>query len=139
MGDGVARGRAGNRKEKDPDDDGKGVRPLPGALSDTVATGLILGGGALGSALLVLGLTVLAVRRGNRAEAAERRRAAVARALRDRMAAPPDHDPYPQQPYSPREPTSHQPYSRPYTLPKQGSAGVSNGHLNGHRAPENEP
>jgi len=38
------------------------------ALSDTAATGLILGGGALGCALLVLGLTVLAVRRGAREE-----------------------------------------------------------------------
>src|SRR6185312_11083219 len=52
------------------------------ALSDTAATGLILGGGALGCGLLVLGLTVLALRRGAR----EGRRAPSARAVDVRRA-----------------------------------------------------
>ncbi|HET9171431.1 MAG TPA: hypothetical protein VFN97_18470 [Actinospica sp.] len=113
---------------------------LVGALSDTAATGLILGGGALGSGLLVLGLTVLAVRRGAREER-RRRAAARARARRTvlRTAAAADsgpHDHYPQQPYSAAEPTSHQPYSRPYSLPRQDSPAKTNGHLDAHEGAE---
>ncbi|HTJ68271.1 MAG TPA: hypothetical protein VL551_12130 [Actinospica sp.] len=112
-----------------------------GALSDTAATGLILGAGALGSGLLVLGLTVLAVRRGNREEEL-RRRGEAERARARRTAArialiePGAHDPYPQQPYSPTEPKSHQPYSRPYKLPRQGSLGATNGHVEPQRERE---
>ena len=102
---------------------GGGVYPvLYGALSDTAATGLILGGGALGCGMLVLGLTVMAVRRGAKAEALERRRkqqvraaarsrsahranasAASAGTAVDELGA---HDPYPPQPYSAQEPRS---------------------------------
>jgi len=114
---------------------------VEGALSNTAATGLILGSGAIGSGLLVLGLTVLAIRRGARAEREQRRRAATTRARATGRAtdAPGGHDPYPRQPYSAAEPTSHRPYSRPYKVPEQGSPGLTNGHLNGNRAPENEP
>ena len=123
---------------------GDGVNPvLDAALSDTAATGLILGGGALGCGLLVLGLTVLAIRRGAKAEALERReqrvRAAAAsrgRAKRSMAGTAVDelgaYDPYPQQPYSAQEPVSHQPYSRPYKLPRQEPHGATNGH---HRPP----
>jgi hypothetical protein len=115
------------------------------ALSGSAATGLILGAGALGSGLLVVGLTVLAVRRGNREEelrrrgtapAAARTRARAAARAGGKRAAEPDapivpgeHDPYPRQPYSAAEPGSHQPYSRPYKLPRQDSLGAGNGHL----------
>jgi hypothetical protein len=109
------------------------------ALSGTAATGLILGAGALGSGLLVLGLTVLAVRRGNRAEREQlrlrgesERAAALTRgertAGRITLTEPGSHDPYPQQPYSAAEPGSHRPYSRPYTPPMQDSLGATNGH-----------
>lgn len=115
------------------------------ALSGTAATGLILGAGALGSGLLVVGLTVLAVRRGNREEELRRRGTtrATARAtarVGGKRAAEPGppivpgaHDSYPRQPYSATEPGSHQPYSRPYKLPRQDSLGATNGHVNnGH-------
>lgn len=110
---------------------------LDSALSNTAATGLILGGGALGSGLLVLGLTVLALRRGAKEEARERQRRQRVRATAhsrtarsagtavDELGA---HDPYPPQPYSSQDPGSHQPYSRPYKVPKQESHGKTNGH-----------
>ena len=79
-----------------------------GALSNSASAGLILGAGAVGSGLLVLTLTVLAVRRGARAEALER--------LGERTA------PYPRS-------------SIPYELPKQDSPALANGHSNGHRPP----
>lgn len=79
-----------------------------GALSDTASAGLILGAGAVGSGLLVLGLTVLAVRRG--ARAAERER------LGERSGA------YPRS-------------SIPYKLPEQDSPALANGRSNGHRPP----
>lgn len=98
------------------------------ALSDAVATGLILGIGLGGSLALVLGLTIRAARLSNR----ERRRAAANRPQvhhvrhmrlgRSRSAAGVDtagYDPYPPQPYSAHEPTSHKPYSRPYRVPAQ--------------------
>lgn len=113
------------------------VPVLDGALSNTAATGLILGGGALGAGLLVLGLTVLALRLNARDEARERdhrqqvRATARSRTSRsagttvDELGA---HDPYPPQPYTPQDPGSHQPYSRPYRVPKQESHGKTNGH-----------
>jgi hypothetical protein len=119
---------------------GAGERVIPvldGALSNTAATGLILGGGALGSGLFVLGLTMLALRRNAREEARERHRLqqvrATARSRASRSAGTAvdelgTHDPYPPQPYSPQEPGSHQPYSRPYKLPRQESHGKTNGH-----------
>ncbi|HWG24617.1 hypothetical protein [Actinospica sp.] len=108
------------------------------ALSGTAATGLILGAGALGSGLLVLGLTVLAVRRGNREEELRRRGEAARAPVRSRtkrsaarttLVEPGTHDAYPQQPYSAAEPRSHRPYSRTYKLPRQDSPGATNGHL----------
>lgn len=110
---------------------------LYGALDNTAATGLILGGGAVGSGLLVLVLTVLALRRSAKEEARERQRrqrvraAARSRARRSAGTAVDElgaHDPYPPQPYSPKEPVSHRPYSRPYKVPKQESHGKTNGH-----------
>ena len=118
---------------------------VDGALSNTAATGVILGAGALGSGLLVLTLTVLAIRRGARAEELERQRerpvrtAARSRTKRAAAVTAVDelgaHDPYPRQPYSAGEPGSHQPYSRPYKVPKQEAHGLANGHSNGHRPP----
>ncbi|WP_034265184.1 hypothetical protein [Actinospica robiniae] len=122
------------------------------ALTDTAATGLILGGGALGCGLLVLGLTVLALRRGareeQRAQAAQKvaagavrqggeqptraprtgRTGRAGRGGRSRSRAELGHDPYPQQPYSSQEPKTHQPYSRPYKVPRQEQHGSTNGH-----------
>lgn len=127
------------------------------ALTDTAAAGLILGGGALGCALLVLGLTLLALRRSAREEEQARSAQKVAagavgqgdgqatravrggrtgrtgragrggragRSRRSEFA----HDPYPQQPYSSQEPKTHQPYSRPYKVPRQEEYGRTNGH-----------
>lgn len=118
------------------------------ALSDTAATGLILGGGALGCGILVLGLTALAIHRGAKEEALERQQRQRVRATalgqasagRGKAAAaagaavdePGAHDPYPPQPYSAREPRSHKPYSRPYRVPKQESPRAA---TNGHRPP----
>jgi len=122
------------------------------ALSDTAATGLILGGGALGCGLLVLGLTVLALRRGAREEQRARaeqkvvagavgqgggrpargprggRAGRAGRGGRSRPGSELGHDPYPQQPYSPQEPKTHKPYSRPYKVPRQEQHGSTNGH-----------
>lgn len=116
---------------------------LESSLSSTAATGLILGAGALGSGLLVMGLTVLAVRRGNREEELRRRGEAARVTTRSRakrsaartatLVEPGAHDAYPQQPYSTTEPRSHKPYSRPYTVPRQDSLGATNGHLEGQR------
>ena len=115
------------------------------ALSETASTGLILGGGALGCGLLVLGLTVLALRRGAREEQNARSAQKVhAGAVGQRGGRPVrggrggrggrgagaqlPHDPYPSQPYSPQEPKTHKPYSRPYKLPRQEQHGSTNGH-----------
>jgi len=111
---------------------------VDGALSNTATTGLILGGGAVGAGVLVLTLTVLAIRRGARAEALERarqrqvhttthsrpKRAATGTAV-DELGA---HDGYPSQPYSAQDPGSHKPYSRPYKVPRQEAHGSTNGH-----------
>lgn len=125
------------------------------ALTDTAATGLILGGGALGCALLVLGLTVLALRRGareeQRAQAAQKVAAGAVgqssrrptraartgrtgragrggRGGRARSGSEFGHDPYPPQPYTSQEPKTHKPYSRPYKVPRQEQHGKTNGH-----------
>jgi hypothetical protein len=123
---------------------GERVDPVQyGALGNTAATGLILGGGAVGSGLLVLVLTVLALRRNAKEEMRERQRrqqvraAARARARRSAGTAVDElgaHDRYPPQPYSPQEPVSHQPYSRPYKVPKQPKQ-QAHGATNGHRPP----
>ena len=81
---------------------------VDGALSNTASAGLILGAGAVGSGLLVLALTVLAVRRGARAAKLER--------LGERSG------PYPRS-------------SIPYTLPRQDSPALANGRSTGHRPP----
>ena len=108
------------------------VQPgVESALSNTASAGLILGGGALGCAVLVVGLTVLAVRRRASEEPVHPEQAA--------RNEPGAHDAYPQQPYSAAEPASHRPYSKPYTVPEQDAAGLRNGHLNGHRTTEDEP
>lgn len=83
-----------------------------GALSNTASAGLILGAGAVGSGLLVLTLTVLAVRRGARAAERERRQ----ERLGERSGA------YPRS-------------SIPYKIPKQDSPALANGRSNGHRPP----
>jgi hypothetical protein len=98
------------------------------ALSDAVATGLILGLGVGFSLALVLGLTIRAARLSNRERrAAEHPKAQPARRGRranSRRGSAVDtagYDPYPPQPYSVHEPTSHKPYSRPYRVPPQES------------------
>jgi len=97
------------------------------ALSNAVATGLILGLGMGCSFALVLGLTIRAARLSNRERRrlADRPRAQSARPGRRgraRGVAGVDtagYDPYPPQPYSAHEPASHKPYSRPYRVPAQ--------------------
>jgi hypothetical protein len=122
------------------------ARPDFEAVSDATATGLIAGLGVGGSFVLVLGLTIWAARQSNRARRAERAaggqprspRAGAGRTRtrsRSRGAAGVDttgYDPYPSQPYSAREPTSHKPYSRPYRVP---APDPHHGHAetNGHR------
>jgi hypothetical protein len=116
------------------------------ALSQNADAGLILGGGALGCGLLVLGLTVLALRRGAREEEKARTAQKVhagavgqrgarptrpgrsARATRGGERESTPHDPYPPQPYSSQEPKTHKPYSRPYKVPRQEQHGSTNGH-----------
>lgn len=90
------------------------------ALSDAAATGLIIAAGAGGSFALVLGVTLVAIRRAERKAArGDRRMAAVA--------AGNGRDTYPSQPYSPDEPHSHRPFSRGYKIPRQDSHGATNG------------
>ncbi len=92
------------------------------ALSDGAATGLVIAAGAGGSFALVLVLTLMTVRRSERkaAHAPESRMATVGAAK--------GQDAYPPQPYSPDEPRSHRPYSRPYRIPRQDNGhGATNG------------
>lgn len=93
------------------------------ALSDGAATGLVIAAGAGGSFALVLVLTLVTVRRSERK--------AAARAPESQMAtvgAGKGQDAYPPQPYSPDEPRSHRPYSRPYRIPRQDNGhGSTNG------------
>jgi hypothetical protein len=90
-------------------------------LSDGAATSLIIAAGAGGSFALVVAITWLAVRRSQRTATGGRRKAA------------PDGgaiaDAYPPQPYSPDEPRSHRPYSRPFQIPHQeaGHSARTNG------------
>ncbi len=120
------------------------------ALSDGAATGLIIAIGAGGSFAVVLALTVLTIRRSEREAARDRHPAAVGgsaggvrpgrvrtggRSRRGRssvLGADSGQDPYPPQPYSPQEPRSHRPYSRPYKIPRQDSG---THHANGSRPP----
>ncbi|HEV3173163.1 MAG TPA: hypothetical protein VGZ32_22640 [Actinocrinis sp.] len=89
--------------------------PQIAALSDGAATGLIIAAGAGGSFALVLALTLLTVRRTERKVARRERKMAAVGAGNGR-------DTYPPQPYSPQEPHSHRPFSRPYQIPRQESA-----------------
>lgn len=92
------------------------------ALSDGAATGLIIAIGAGGSFLLVLALTVVTMRRSERKASHQRQMATVGGGN--------GQDAYPPQPYSPDDPHTHRPYSRPYQIPRQ-----QNGHAptNGSR------
>ena len=90
------------------------------ALSDGAATGLIIAAGAGGSFALVLGITLVTIRRAERRAARSERRMASVGAGNGR-------DTYPSQPYSQDEPRSHRPFSRPYTIPRQDSHGATNG------------
>ena len=94
------------------------------ALSDGAATGLIIALGAGGSFLVVVLATVLTVRRSERKAARERQLATVGGGN--------GQDAYPPQPYTPKEPKSHRPYSRPYRIPRQ-DAGQAHGSTNGSR------
>lgn len=96
--------------------------PQVQALSDGAATGLIIAVGAGGSFVLVLAVTVFTVRRSERK---------AARSRENRLATVGGgngRDAYPPQPYSPDEPHSHRPYSRPYRIPRQDNGhGATNG------------
>lgn len=89
---------------------------VPMAISDGVATALIAGISAGGSFALVLSAMMISLRRSRRRDPGRSDDAAAA------------HDPYPRQPYSPAEPGSHQPYSRPYKVARRQAAhGATNG------------
>ena len=96
------------------------------ALSDGAATVLIIALGAGGSFAVVLLATVLTIRRSARKAARERKREMAT------VGGGNGQDAYPPQPYSPREPKSHRPYSRPYRIPRQDS-GHAHGSTNGSR------
>jgi hypothetical protein len=81
------------------------------ALSDGAATGLIIALGAGGSFVLVLLVTLVTVRRSERRASRQREMATVGGGK--------GQDAYPPQPYSPNEPRSHRPYSKPYRIPRQ--------------------
>ena len=85
------------------------------ALSNGAATGLIIAAGAGGSFALVLAVTLLTVRRTERKVARREREMAA-------VGAGDGRDTYPPQPYSPQEPHTHRPFSRPYQIPRQESA-----------------
>ena len=111
------------------------------AMSDSAATGLIVGLGVGGSFVLVLALTIRAARQSNRAGAAAAGRARAAQGRSGRLRTRPHggadvqtggHDRYPQQPYSAAEPASHRPYSRPYRVPAQDEQ-LGRAQTNGHR------
>lgn len=93
------------------------------ALSNAAATSLIIAAGAGGSFVLVLALTVLTVRRSERKADRERESQLAT------VGGGNGQDAYPPQPYSPTEPRSHRPYSRPYRIPRQdnGRHGGTNG------------
>lgn len=87
------------------------------ALSDGAATGLIIALGAGGSFVLVLLVTLITVRRSERKSSRRREMATVGGGK--------GQDAYPPQPYSPDEPRSHRPYSRPYRIPRQDAGRAS--------------
>ncbi len=92
------------------------------ALSDGAATGLVIAAGAGGSFALVLVLTLMTVRR------SERKAARTPESQMATVGAGKGQDAYPPQPYSPDEPRSHRPYSRPYRIPRQDNGhGATNG------------
>jgi hypothetical protein len=95
------------------------IGPQIEALSDGAATGLIIAAGAGGSFALVLTVTVLTMRRSERKAARERQMATVGGGQGQ------GQDAFPPQPYSPNEPHSHRPYSRPYRIPRQESGHTS--------------
>ncbi len=95
------------------------------ALSDGAATGLIIAVGAGGSLALVLLLTLITSRRSERRSSRQREMATVGGGK--------GQDAYPAQPYSPDEPHSHRPYSRPYRIPRQDAGRAS---TNGSRPAE---
>lgn len=94
------------------------------AISDAAATGLILGLGLGGCLVVVVTLTVAAVRRGRRFGRRGGNGAAT--------------DGYPPQPYSAADPRTHQPYSRVYRIPRQDAAhNTTNGkHPSGPAGPQ---
>jgi hypothetical protein len=98
------------------------------ALSDGAATGLIIAIGAGGSLLLVLVATIVSVRRSARKTSRDREMARVGGGKADD-----GQDAFPPQPYSPDEPRSHRPYSKPYQIPRQDHGRAS---TNGHRPAE---
>lgn len=98
------------------------------ALSDGAATGLIIGIGAGGSFLLVVVATVISMRRSVRKTSRERELATVGGGN-----GGDGRDAFPPQPYSPDEPRSHRPYSKPYQIPRQDNGRPS---TNGHRPAE---
>ncbi|MGH6657665.1 MAG: hypothetical protein ACRDVE_20960 [Actinocrinis sp.] len=111
------------------------------ALSDGAATGLIIAIGAGGSFVVVLALTVLAIRRSEREAARDHHLAAVGGAGKNgrggrgknTAGGPEDgQDAYPPQPYSADRPRSHRPYSQSYKIPRQ-DAGPH--HTNGSPPP----
>jgi hypothetical protein len=93
------------------------------ALSDGVATGLILAVGAGGSFALVLGITLFGFRRTDRR---------ATRRARWIVGANSKRDAYPPQPYSADEPHSHQPFSRAFEISRHEHA---HGGTNGSRPP----
>lgn len=98
------------------------------ALSDGAATGLIIGIGAGGSFLLVIVATLVSVRRSVRKTSRDRELATVGGGK-----GQDGQDAFPPQPYSPDEPRSHRPYSKPYQIPRQDTGRAS---TNGHRPAE---
>lgn len=97
------------------------------ALSDGAATGLIIAVGAGGSFVLVVLVTVITMRRSEHKTTQDRQMATVGGGSGE------GQDAFPPQPYSPDEPRSHRPYSRPYQIPRQDAGRPS---TNGHRPAE---
>lgn len=102
------------------------------ALSDGAATGLIIAIGAGGSFLLVVVAMMVTTRRSVRKTSQDREMATVGGGKR-RGEGQAQQDAYPPQPYSPDEPRSHRPYSKPYQIPRQDNGRAS---TNGHRPAE---
>jgi hypothetical protein len=107
----------------------------PRAMSDGAATALIAGASAGGSFAVVLAAMIISLRRSQQRPRRPRRRRARRRTEvfdgDSRIAGSgsgPFPDPFPQQPYSPAEPASHRPYSRPYKVARREPPhGATNG------------